>query len=124
MRRQELGHSQTLLHFTEGTAASWGIGAQYPQDGTHVATHPWGYDGTRRKLRTWYRVDANGPVYQDVDAAELQGKRDPMNGGESALSDADGNVLTCYPPVRRRPPRRLCSVHAARPDALFARCDG
>ncbi len=84
----ELGHSFTLAHFTTGTAASWGIDDEYPADGTNLSSHPWGYDTTRRALRTWYRVDSSGPVSVD---GEWVGKRDPMNGGESP------NAITCYP---------------------------
>ena len=85
----ELGHSMTFHHFTDGKADDWGIADEYTNgDGTHVEGHPWGYDSVRRELRTWYRVDASGPVYT---AGEMQGKRDPMNGGESA------NGETCFP---------------------------
>ena len=84
----EVGHTFTLLHFTEGTAGGWGIADEYSQDGTNLEAHPWGYDTGRQMFRTWYRVDAGGPV--TVDGA-LVGKRDPMNGGESP------NALTCYP---------------------------
>ncbi len=84
----EVGHSYTLAHFTDGVADSWGIGDEYPQDGTHVEEHPWGYDTTRRQLRTWYRVDSGGPV---TDGVGLIGKNDPMNGGEPA------NAVTCFP---------------------------
>ncbi|MGB0592363.1 MAG: M66 family metalloprotease [Myxococcota bacterium] len=84
----EVGHTFTLLHFTEGTAGGWGIADEYPQDGTNLASHPWGYDTARQKFRTWYRVDAGGPVTQD---GALVGKRDPMNGGEAA------SALSCYP---------------------------
>ena len=54
----EVGHSFTLEHFVEGTAAQWGIFEEYPLDGVQLATHLWGYDTVRRQLRTWYRVDA------------------------------------------------------------------
>jgi hypothetical protein len=84
----ELGHSMTLEHFTDGTAEGWGIDDEYPQDGTNLATHPWGFDTTRREFRTWYRVDGAGPVLED---GALVGKRDPMNGGEAA------NGVTCFP---------------------------
>jgi hypothetical protein len=84
----ELGHSFTLAHFTSGTASRWGIGAEYPQDGTNLSTHPWGYDNVSNKLRTWYRVDNSGPVLSN---GNWVGKRDPMNGGESP------NGLTCFP---------------------------
>ncbi len=84
----EVGHSMTLAHFTEGTANQWGIADQYPQDGVNLDAHPWGYDTVRRRLRTWYRVNANGPV-QEGEA--LLGKRDPMNGGEPAIA------ATCFP---------------------------
>lgn len=84
----EVGHSYTLAHFVEGTAQSWGIADEYPQDGVHTAEHPWGYDSTRDLLRTWYRVDGAGPV---EDGGSFVGKRDPMNGGEPA------NSVTCFP---------------------------
>lgn len=85
----EVGHSFTLEHFNEGTAEGWGIADEYPQDGTNLQTHPAGYDSTRRQLRTWYRVDAWGPVM--ADDGTWVGKRDPMNGGESP------NDVTCFP---------------------------
>jgi hypothetical protein len=85
----EFGHSMTMLHFTEGTANDWGIGEEYPQDGVNLETHPWGYDTLRNRFRTWYRVDANGPVVDENGA--LVGKRDPMNGGESA------DAGSCFP---------------------------
>ena len=84
----ELGHSFTLLHFTEGVAVMWGIVDEYPKDGTNLETHPWGYDTVQRAFRTWYRVDAAGPVQE---GGALVGKRDPMNGGESP------NRATCFP---------------------------
>ncbi len=84
----EVGHSFTLAHFTAGTAMNWGIAGEYPQDGTNLETHPWGYDNLRRQLRTWYRVDSSGPV---MDMAGIVGKRDPMNGGEAP------NAITCFP---------------------------
>ena len=52
----EIGHSLTLSHFTKGTAAAWGIADEYPQDGTNLASHPWGYDSPSRQFRTWYDV--------------------------------------------------------------------
>ena len=85
----ELGHSQTLYHFTGGTAASWGIGEEYPNDGQNMSWHPWGYDSARREFRTWYRVDSSGPTAGDD--VGFFGKRDPMNGGEGA------NALNCFP---------------------------
>jgi hypothetical protein len=84
----EVGHTLTLLHFTEGTAFDWGISEEYPKDGTWQPEHPWGYDTVRRRFRTWYRVDSAGPV---SDNGELLGKRDPMNGGEPS------NSVTCFP---------------------------
>ncbi len=84
----EVGHSFTLAHFTNGTSASWGIAEEYPQDGVNLGNHPWGYDSVRRRFRTWYRVNASGPV---VENGDLVGKRDPMNGGESS------NSVSCYP---------------------------
>jgi len=84
----EIGHSFSLLHFTSGTAYSWGIADQYPYDGRHVGQHPAGYDTLRDQFRTWYRVDASGPVW---DGSYMRGKSDPMNGGESA------NAQSCFP---------------------------
>jgi len=84
----EIGHSLTLAHFNEGSSESWGIEDEYPLNGTQLASHPWGFDTTRREFRTWYRVDASGPV---MDGDELVGKRDAMNGGESS------NSVTCFP---------------------------
>jgi len=85
----EIGHSGTLQHFTSGTASGWGIADEYPLDGKHVESHPWGFDTTREKFRTWYRVNNSGPVITEEGA--IQGKRDPMNGGESA------NSAHCFP---------------------------
>jgi len=85
----ELGHSMTMLHFNAGTAAGWGIDDEYPQDGTNLFGHPWGFDSTRREFRTWYRVNSEGPVLDENGV--LTGKRDAMNGGESA------NSATCFP---------------------------
>ena len=85
----ELGHSQTLYHFTGGTAASWGIGEEYPNDGQNMSFHPWGYDTARRQFRTWYQVGSGGPT-EGSDEGKY-GKRDPMNGGEGA------NAVNCFP---------------------------
>jgi hypothetical protein len=84
----ELGHSFTFAHFTGGTAQNWRISEEYPNDGVNLATHPWGYNTMHRMFRTWYRVNGNGPV---TDGGDLVGKRDPMNGGESA------NSIICFP---------------------------
>jgi hypothetical protein len=85
----EVGHSCTLAHFTEGTAARWDIADEYPRDGTNLESHPWGYDSTRRQMRTWYRVGRDGVVLDGN--GDIQGKRDPMNGGEAP------NDVTCFP---------------------------
>lgn len=85
----EIGHSFTLAHFTEGTGAAWGIGDEYPEDGINLESHPWGFDSTRARFRTWYRVNGDGPVVTET--GDWQGKRDPMNGGESS------NSATCFP---------------------------
>jgi hypothetical protein len=102
MFTHELGHAMTFAHFTEGTGPAWGIGAEYPDDGTvasyccdpddgsHVG-HPWGYDSSRRRVSSWYRVAADGPVIGNETTGELRGKRDPMNGGEPT------NDVTCFP---------------------------
>lgn len=84
----ELGHSYSLAHFTDGTAEAWGIAEEYPNDGVNLATHPWGYDTTRRAPRTWYKVSSAGPVEE---GGAWVGKGDPMNGGDSP------NALHCYP---------------------------
>ncbi|MFT6400331.1 MAG: hypothetical protein ACJAYU_005102 [Bradymonadia bacterium] len=84
----EVGHSMTMAHFTSGAAASWGIADEYPQDGTNVEGHPWGFDTTTDEVRTWFRVDSEGPVMSE---GELVGRRDPMNGGEAP------NQLSCFP---------------------------
>jgi hypothetical protein len=84
----EVGHSCTLAHFTGGTSAKWGITEEYPNDGVNLSGHPWGYDTTRRAFRTWYRVNNGGVVTNENGWV---GKRDPMNGGESA------NAITCFP---------------------------
>lgn len=84
----EVGHSLTMAHFTEGTASNWGIADEYPRDGANLESHPWGWDTTRNRFRTWYRVDGGGPVMAED---EVVGKRDPMNGGESP------NAVTCFP---------------------------
>ncbi|MFT7622964.1 MAG: hypothetical protein ACI9WU_002139, partial [Myxococcota bacterium] len=85
----ELGHSFTMSHFTGGTATNWGIADEYPKDGTNLASHPWGFDTTRRRFRTWYRVNSGGIALDDQ--GQPVGKRDPMNGGESS------NAATCFP---------------------------
>ena len=85
----EVGHSATLEHFTTGTADLWGIEDQYPNDGTHIESHPWGFDTLRKQFRSWYRVDDTGIVY--TSGSDIQGKRDPMNGGEPS------NSMTCFP---------------------------
>jgi hypothetical protein len=52
----EIGHSMSLNHFNIGTAENWDISGEYPQDGTHLNSHPWGYDTPSRQFRTWYDV--------------------------------------------------------------------
>ena len=72
----EIGHAQTMQHFDEGAASSWGIEDEYPQDGKHMAHHPWGYDSVARQFRTWF------------DPFQGDGKLDPLNGpGENPTSD-------------------------------------
>ena len=98
----ELGHAMTFLHFNEGTSANWGISDEYPDDGKHKSYccdpeygshmgHPWGYDSSRRRVSSWYRVGASGPVVASATTGTLYGKRDPMNGGEPT------NAVTCFP---------------------------
>ena len=82
----EWGHSFTLHHFHGGQAMSWGISGEYPQHGINLATHPWGFDTWRGQFRTWYQVQTSA-----MDLNNLQGKRDPMNGGDPA------NPETCFP---------------------------
>nr|WP_241161833.1 M66 family metalloprotease [Burkholderia gladioli] len=86
----ELGHSLGLSHFTEWTAKQWGIADEYPNDGINGPNNPWGFDTVHNQFRTWYRVNADGPVI-DKATGQSVGKHDPMNGGE------DGNAVACYP---------------------------
>lgn len=85
----EIGHSFTLAHFTEGSANNWGISDQYPNDGVHLDSHPWGYDTIHNAFRTWYRVNSEGIALQSD--GTIQGKRDSMNGGEAS------NSKHCFP---------------------------
>lgn len=55
----EIGHSMTLSHFTSGSAASWGISDEYPDDGTQLEGHPWGYDSPSRQFRTLFEADGS-----------------------------------------------------------------
>lgn len=80
----ETGHSYNMAHFTSGTAQSWGISDEYPQDGVNLPSHPAGFHTAFRKFRSWYQVDANDPKKDGN--GQLKGKRDPMNGGDSAYS--------------------------------------
>lgn len=80
----EIGHSMTLNHFTTGTAADWGISDEYPEDGTHLATHPWGFDSPSRQFRTWYNP---------IDGSS---KYDPMNGGGDPTKGSCFNYYTAY----------------------------
>ena len=73
----ELGHSQTMSHWTTVLPNS---AVEYPLGGVNMPYGPWGYDTTSRRFRTWYKVS-------DTTA----GKNDPMNGGE------DSNSETCFP---------------------------
>ena len=73
----ELGHSQTMSHWTTVQPES---AVEYPLGGVNMPWGPWGYDTTSRRFRTWYTV-SNTSV----------GKNDPMNGGE------DSNKETCFP---------------------------
>lgn len=69
-----------MSHFTSGTAVAWGIADEYPEDGVNEPWHPWGYDTTSRRFRTWYE-----------DYNVTHGKYDPMDGGEPPNSE------TCFP---------------------------
>jgi hypothetical protein len=109
----EVGHSFTLAHFTEGTAADWGIDDEYPRDGVHLADHPWGFDALRHRLRTWFRVERGGPVEA---GGERVGKHDPMNGGEAA------DAVSCYPQYTAYHARRIQDWAAANP--IWATRDG
>ena len=81
----EIGHAQTMQHFDEGAASSWGIEDEYPQDGKHMAHHPWGYDSVARQFRTWF------------DPFQGDGKLDPLNGpGENPTSDQCFSQYTPY----------------------------
>ncbi|WJF90260.1 M66 family metalloprotease [Paraburkholderia bonniea] len=89
----EIGHSLSLAHSYPGSSATLGITSEYPNDGVNGPNNPWGFDTTRNLFRTWYRVDAKGPVYPAPPADQTLpvGKSDPMNGVEQS------NAITCYP---------------------------
>ena len=81
----ELGHAQTMQHFDYGTASAWGIDDEYPYDGVHLSSHPWGYDTVSRQFRTWF------------DPLDGSGKLDPLNGaGESPSSESCFSQYTPY----------------------------
>ncbi|KAL9187796.1 hypothetical protein ACHAXT_006174 [Thalassiosira profunda] len=81
----EIGHAQTMQHFDAGMAAKWGIEDEYPQDGKHMAHHPWGYDAASRQFRTWF------------DPFQGDGKLDPLNGaGEGPTSEQCFSQYTPY----------------------------
>ena len=82
----ELGHSYTMHHFTGNANIDWDIADEYPGGGISHENLPWGYDSVKRKFKTWYKAASFG------EGKQLQGKNDPMNGGEwKDLGD------TCYP---------------------------
>ncbi|WP_019614895.1 M66 family metalloprotease [Psychromonas ossibalaenae] len=85
----EVGHAYGLSHFTTGTAERWGIADEYPEDGVNLAGHPSGFDTVSQQFRSWYRVDSSGPIENN---SELDGKHDPMNGGDKAWAGS-----YCYP---------------------------
>ena len=81
----EIGHAQTMEHFDNGAALNWGIEDEYPQDGRHMAHHPWGYDTVTRQFRTWF------------DPIEGTGKLDPLSGaGQNPTSQQCFSQYTPY----------------------------
>ena len=87
----ELGHSQTMHHFTGDAHNNWGIAAEYPDGGKHHDGHAWGYDTPRRQFRTWFT-----PKSHRAGGSNLVGKRDPMNGGEPATAATHVTHYTGY----------------------------
>ena len=96
----ELGHSLTLSHFDktgEGVCAQGNVPedkreqclASYPDGGWQSPTLPWGYDTQRRALRTWYRVDGNGPVYGDPLPSQVAAVSDEASRRRMGIQDGD-----------------------------------
>ncbi len=79
--------------FTSGASVNWGIEDEYPSDGTNMPYHPWGYDTSSRRFRTWYyHYDPPDPSTGYIPA----GKRDPMNGGSYVTAESCFPQYTAY----------------------------
>ena len=79
--------------FTSGKSVNWGIEDEYPSDGTNMPYHPWGYDTSSRRFRTWYyHYDPPDPSTGYIPA----GKRDPMNGGSYVTAESCFPQYTAY----------------------------
>ena len=97
----ELGHSLTLAHSHQGQA--WGY---------YGAHEPWGYDAVERRVRTWYRVGADGPHTRRDGSGALAPKFDPMAYASELPGYADwppyggsAEEVACwpqYPPYQAR----------------------
>ena len=103
----EIGHSQTMGHFTKGTAVEWGIADEYPQDGVNTRFHPWDYDTVSRRFRTWYNH-----------LNQTAGKYDPMNSGEKANSE------TCFPQYTAYHAKKSQNWAKAQPVLLSTKTSG
>lgn len=85
----ELGHAQSMQHFDNGVAASWGIEDEYPSgDGVYTSNLPWGYDSVARQFRTWF------------DPLDGSGKKDPLNGEGEPPYSQELNCFSQYTPYQ------------------------
>jgi hypothetical protein len=85
----ELGHAQSMQHFDNGVAASWGIEDEYPSgDGVYTSSLPWGYDSIARQFRTWF------------DPLDGSGKKDPLNGEGEPPYSQELNCFSQYTPYQ------------------------
>lgn len=87
----ELGHSLTLGH---SQSDPWGY---------YEPTDPWGYDAIERKVRTWYRVNADGPIKKYDGSGVFARKFDPMAyewdspGYEDYPAYSSAEEVACWP---------------------------
>ena len=79
--------------FTSGASVNWGIENEYENDGVNMPFHPWGFDTSSRRFRTWYYdYDPPDPATGYIPA----GKRDPMNGGSYVTAESCFPQYTAY----------------------------
>ena len=85
----ELGHAQSMQHFDNGVAKSWGIEDEYPSgDGVYTPNLPWGFDSVSRQFRTWF------------DPLDGSGKKDPLNGEGEPPYSQELNCFSQYTPYQ------------------------